>query len=562
MYSLARRVLFRLSPEVSHELSMDMLGAASRLKLLSLLSGKIPSTPCKVMGLTFPNIVGMAAGFDKDGDYIDILGQLGFGFVEVGTVTPKPQPGNPEPRLFRLPEQEALINRMGFNNKGVDYLVSKIRDRRYSGILGVNIGKNKNTPLENAVDDYLVCLRKVYPWTDYVAINLSSPNTPDLRKLQFGDALKQLLLALKKEQLYLKSVHGCYVPLAVKIAPDLSYEEIDQIAKTLLDTGIDGVIATNTTASRNMLAGIELAAEEGGLSGAPMCYMATEVIKRLAATLKEKIPIIGVGGIMTADDAITKLEAGASLVQLYTGFIYKGPRLIKRIVKQYIELSKEQGKDRMSMLTNRVLPNIADTKDKNRIEVGDQEVQDNTTASKQASTPSNVITEKSHLNASSDLVDVTRDSEKKTEIDNQPTTSPDEYEEISVVVEKAVMVGHQNDTDVDVGHERSSLLEKEDNVDDFGMNHNTLREATPPEQALCKTADDRLKSKMPTAVNRPQINEAVDSKVEAEKKEETGCVSADDNDFMPSNISLKVPSKCRVVSRATNFPQKETLNNV
>ncbi|QEY13426.1 quinone-dependent dihydroorotate dehydrogenase [Cellvibrio sp. KY-YJ-3] len=330
MYQHIRDVLFRFDAETSHELSLDMLGAAERLRLLSLFTSKVPSNPVQVMGLSFDNPVGLAAGLDKNGDYFNALGALGFGFVEIGTITPRPQPGNPQPRLFRIPEAQAIINRMGFNNKGVDHLVAQVKKRRYNGILGINIGKNAVTPVENAVDDYLTCLRKVYDYADYITVNISSPNTPGLRNLQFGDSLSQLLAPLKTEQSVLHKATGRYVPIAVKIAPDMDEGEIHQVAGILLQEGMDGVIATNTTITRVGVEEYENGNEAGGLSGLPVRDKSTYVIKTLNACLGGKLPIIGVGGILDGASAADKIRAGASLVQIYSGFIYEGPALIAR----------------------------------------------------------------------------------------------------------------------------------------------------------------------------------------------------------------------------------------
>ena len=328
MYQHIRDVLFRFDAETSHELSLDMLGAAERLRLVGLFAGKVPSNPVQVMGLTFDNPVGLAAGLDKNGDYFNALGALGFGFVEIGTITPRPQPGNPQPRLFRIPEAQAIINRMGFNNKGVDHLVEQVKKRRYKGVLGINIGKNAVTPVENAVDDYLICLRKVYDYADYITVNISSPNTPGLRNLQFGDSLSQLLAPLKKEQAALHSATGRYVPIAVKIAPDMDESEIHQVAGILIQEGMDGVIATNTTITRVGVEDYENGSEAGGLSGLPVRDKSTYVVRTLNACLGGKLPIIGVGGILDGASAADKIRAGASLVQVYSGFIYEGPALI------------------------------------------------------------------------------------------------------------------------------------------------------------------------------------------------------------------------------------------
>jgi dihydroorotate dehydrogenase len=329
-YPLLRALLFRLEPETAHHVSLAALKAAQRLHLLG---GPPPAVPCTVMGITFPNPVGLAAGLDKDGAYIDALAALGFGFIEVGTVTPRAQPGNPRPRLFRLPAAGAIINRMGFNNRGVDNLLANVQRARYRGVLGINIGKNFDTPVERAVDDYLIGLRKVYAHASYVAVNISSPNTPNLRQLQHHDALRDLLHSLKAEQGRLAQQHGKYVPLAVKIAPDLAAEAVADIAAIIRAEGIDAVIATNTTITRDGVGHLAHGNETGGLSGAPLTVRATEIVRQLYAVLGDALPIIAVGGIMTGADAAAKIRAGASLVQLYSGFIYRGPALIREVVE-------------------------------------------------------------------------------------------------------------------------------------------------------------------------------------------------------------------------------------
>ncbi len=328
MYSLLRPLLFTLAPETAHHVTLDSLQAAHKLGLLPLFAKRPADNPQKVMGLTFPNPIGLAAGLDKNGDYINALAALGFGFIEIGTVTPRAQPGNPKPRLFRLPQAQAIINRMGFNNHGVDALVANVKRARFQGILGINIGKNADTPIEKAADDYLICLRKVYAHASYVAINISSPNTSNLRQLQGNDQLDALLAALKTEQGKLAELHGKYVPLAVKIAPDLDKEQIQQIAALLMRHHIDGVIATNTTLSREGVQHLPQHNEAGGLSGAPLRDPSTAVIRELAATLQGALPIIGVGGILCSTDALEKMRAGATLVQLYSGLIYRGTDLI------------------------------------------------------------------------------------------------------------------------------------------------------------------------------------------------------------------------------------------
>jgi dihydroorotate dehydrogenase len=329
MYTLLRPALFRLSPETAHHLTLASLQAACSLGLSGLIAPRIADDPRTVMGLSFPNPVGLAAGLDKNGECIDGLAALGFGFLEVGTITPLPQPGNPKPRLFRLPEASAIINRMGFNNHGVDALIANVKLANYHGILGINIGKNAATPIEHAASDYLICLRKVYPHADYIAVNISSPNTKNLRELQNDAALNDLLAQLKHEQQILSDKHGKYVPLALKIAPDLTDEQIAQIARLLMQHSLDGVIATNTTLSREGVERLPHAGETGGLSGLPVRDKSNRVIRKLAAQLQGALPIIGVGGILSGADAVEKIQAGASLVQIYSGLIYRGPALVQ-----------------------------------------------------------------------------------------------------------------------------------------------------------------------------------------------------------------------------------------
>ena len=328
MYSLLRPILFKFDPETAHHLTLGGLNTAYSLGLSGILAPRPADDPRTVMGITFPNPVGLAAGLDKNGDCINGLAALGFGFIEIGTVTPLPQPGNPKPRLFRLPQANAIINRMGFNNDGVDKLIENVKRAKYKGILGINIGKNAATPIEKAADDYLIGLRKVYAHASYVAINISSPNTKNLRQLQGGDELDALLAQLKTEQGKLAQQHGKYVPLAVKIAPDLDSEQIKQIAALLIKHRIDGVIATNTTLSREAVAHLPHGNETGGLSGAPVRDKSTAVIRQLAAELNGALPIIGVGGILNGADAAEKIKAGAALVQIYSGMIYRGPALV------------------------------------------------------------------------------------------------------------------------------------------------------------------------------------------------------------------------------------------
>jgi dihydroorotate dehydrogenase len=335
LYPFARDALFALDAETAHRLALTNLARATRLGFGSLLAPAIPDDPSIVMGLRFRNPVGLAAGLDKDGAYIDALAHFGFGFIEVGTVTPLPQPGNPKPRMFRIPARDALINRMGFNNAGLVAFIDNVKRstfRTRGGILGLNIGKNADTPIERATDDYLIGLDGVYPHADYVTINISSPNTKQLRELQ-GEQLGGLLAALKRRQAELADRHGRYVPLAVKIAPDLDLAQIDVIADALVAHRIDGVIATNTTLSRDAVAGLPNATETGGLSGAPLTKASTKVIDALRRRLAGSMPIIGVGGIMRGDDARAKRAAGAQLVQIYSGLIYRGPTLVEECAR-------------------------------------------------------------------------------------------------------------------------------------------------------------------------------------------------------------------------------------
>ena len=328
MYPLLRSALFRLEPETAHHVTLGGLKLLHSLGLGSIAARHPARDPRTVMGLDFPNPVGLAAGLDKNGEYIDGLAALGFGFIEIGTVTPLPQPGNPKPRLFRLPQAGAIINRMGFNNDGVDRLVENVRGADYRGILGINIGKNASTPIANAADDYLICLRKVYAHASYITVNISSPNTKNLRQLQEEEALNDLLARLKTEQHVLADKHGKYVPIALKIAPDMEAGQIAQIARLLVQHRIDGVIATNTTLSRRGVENLPHGAETGGLSGAPLRNKSTVVVRQLAADLQGAVPIIGAGGILSGVDAAEKIRAGASLVQIYSGLIYRGPALV------------------------------------------------------------------------------------------------------------------------------------------------------------------------------------------------------------------------------------------
>ena len=335
-YPLIRPLLFRMGAETAHHKTLTMLNNLSKIEVLKkCLSADMPQTPKKVMGLTFLNPVGLAAGLDKNGEFIDALGTLGFGFIEVGTVTPKPQDGNPKPRLFRIPERECLINRMGFNNQGLDSFLANVQThqyREYGGILGLNIGKNAATPIEHAVDDYLIGLRGVYAHADYITINISSPNTENLRSLQAEDELDRLLKALVDEREVLAQAQSKQVPILLKIAPDISQEQCIAICNIVRHHRLDGVIATNTTLSREAVQGLPHADEKGGLSGPPVHAMSLEVIKTLRSHLGPDVAIIGVGGISHGRQAVEKLQAGADLVQLYTGLIYQGPQLVKNCV--------------------------------------------------------------------------------------------------------------------------------------------------------------------------------------------------------------------------------------
>lgn len=332
-YGTLLKLLFSLDPERAHRVVLGLLNAGRPLAVGRLLAARPLRLERHLMGLTFPNPVGLAAGLDKNGEYVAALASLGFGFIEVGTVTPRPQPGNLPPRLFRLPRAEALINRMGFNNKGVDYLVNRIKHGRYGGILGVNIGKNFDTPVERGVEDYVVGLRKVYGVASYVVVNVSSPNTPGLRMLQHGGLFDELLQALKSEQRQLTVQYDRYVPLVVKIAPDVDDDGVRAIAEGLKRHGMDGVAATNTTLSRDGVVGLRHAEEAGGLSGAPLLARSNQVLRVLADALEGTMPIIGLGGITTGAGAVMKARAGAELIQLYTGFIYRGPTLIGECVR-------------------------------------------------------------------------------------------------------------------------------------------------------------------------------------------------------------------------------------
>jgi dihydroorotate dehydrogenase len=337
-YAFARPFLFRLDPETAHELTLASLARMQGTPLRwAYRNGFVPD-PIELAGLRFPNRIGLAAGLDKNARCIDALGGMGFGFVEVGTVTPRPQPGNPRPRMFRLPEANALINRLGFNNDGLDAFVANVqrsRFRRQGRLLGLNIGKNAATPIEDATGDYLACLSGVYPHADYVTVNISSPNTKNLRALQSDEALDALLSAIAARREELAARHGRRVPIFVKIAPDLDAGQVEVIAATLRRHGMDGVIATNTTIKRDSVKGLAHAEEAGGLSGGPVLDASNRVIAQLRATLGRGYPIIGVGGVLSANDALSKLQAGADVVQIYTGLIYKGPALVDEIARAF-----------------------------------------------------------------------------------------------------------------------------------------------------------------------------------------------------------------------------------
>ena len=344
LYGLARPALFALDAEVAHRATLTALDALRASGALALALGRAVDDPVTVMGLRFANRVGLAAGLDKNAAHVDALGALGFGFIEVGTVTPRPQPGNPAPRMFRLPAREALINRLGFNNDGVDAFVANVRRTRWPRgegcVLGLNIGKNADTPIERAGDDYALCLERVYPHADYVTLNVSSPNTRDLRRLQGHAELDALLARLNALRERLAEHHGRRVPMLLKIAPDLDAAQIDEIADTLQRHGLDGVVATNTTVAREAVAGLPHADEAGGLSGAPLREASNRVIRALRARLPAQFPIIGVGGILGAADARAKIEAGATLVQLYTGLIYRGPVLVRACARALAEQAR------------------------------------------------------------------------------------------------------------------------------------------------------------------------------------------------------------------------------
>jgi dihydroorotate dehydrogenase len=346
-YSLARPFLFGLDPETAHELTMFSLARLQRTPLEWAYRKSLVHDPVVLAGLAFPNRVGLAAGLDKNARCIDGLAAMGFGFIEVGTVTPKPQPGNPKPRMFRLPQANALINRLGFNNDGLEAFVANVKRSSFRAkgrILGLNIGKNATTPIENATSDYLICLEGVYPHADYVTINISSPNTSNLRSLQGDQALDSLLGAIAQRRQALQERHGRRVPIFVKIAPDLDQAQVDEIAAALKHHAMDGVVATNTTTSREAVHGLPHAEETGGLSGAPLLGASNRVIRQLRAALGKGFPIIGVGGIMSAQDAVSKIRAGADVVQIYTGLIYRGPQLVSDAARAIKRMPKKAQK--------------------------------------------------------------------------------------------------------------------------------------------------------------------------------------------------------------------------
>lgn len=328
MYAALRPLLFHLEAEKAHHATLALLALAARCRLTRVVARAPARLPVRAFGLDFPNPVGLAAGLDKNGEYLDALGALGFGFIEIGTVTPRPQAGNPRPRLFRLPRQQALINRMGFNNAGVAALVANVERARWRGVLGINIGRNKTTPNERAAEDYLACLERVYPLASYVTVNVSSPNTPGLRELQHADALRRLIDALVDARERLATQHHARKPIVLKIAPDLDAEQMDAIAGVLIGSGIDGLICTNTSIDHSAVAGEAHANEPGGLSGRPLFARATDVLRGMAERLGGALPLVGVGGIASGRDAVAKRRAGATLVQVYSGLIYRGPRLI------------------------------------------------------------------------------------------------------------------------------------------------------------------------------------------------------------------------------------------
>nr|WP_317198971.1 quinone-dependent dihydroorotate dehydrogenase [uncultured Psychrobacter sp.] len=331
-YTLLRPFLFKMDPEHAHDMTLSLLHKAHKARALGLVYGQ-PMHPTECMGLQFPNPVGLAAGLDKNGDYIDALAELGFGFIEVGTVTPKPQIGNEKPRLFRIRQADAIINRMGFNNQGVDYLIENVKNCKYKGNIGINIGKNASTPVEQAADDYVYCLERVYPHASYITVNISSPNTKNLRDLQSGEALTGLLATIKNRHQQLATEYGFYVPLVLKVAPDLEPDQVDYISQQLLDFEIDGLIATNTTLSRIGVEDLLDGDQAGGLSGRPVSHISTQILQQFADQLGDKVALIGVGGIDSPDKAVKKITAGADLIQLYTGLIYRGPGLVQSSIQ-------------------------------------------------------------------------------------------------------------------------------------------------------------------------------------------------------------------------------------
>ncbi|AGP48676.1 dihydroorotate dehydrogenase [Psychrobacter sp. G] len=331
-YALLRPFLFNMDPEHAHEMTLSLLDKAHKARVLGLVYGQ-SMQPTDCMGLQFSNPVGLAAGLDKNGDYIDALAELGFGFIEVGTVTPKPQAGNDRPRLFRLKQADAIINRMGFNNEGVDYLIENVQRCKYKGNIGINIGKNAATPVEKAADDYVYCLERVYPHASYITVNISSPNTANLRDLQSGEALTHLLDAIKNRHSQLATEYGFYVPLVLKVAPDLDPIQVDYISQQLLNFEIDGLIATNTTLSRVGVEDLPDGDQAGGLSGRPVSHISTQILQQFSDQLDGKVALIGVGGIDSGAKAVKKIEAGADMVQLYSGLIYKGPGLVQSCIQ-------------------------------------------------------------------------------------------------------------------------------------------------------------------------------------------------------------------------------------
>jgi len=333
LYPLIRFFLFRMDAEKTHDLTLKWLTRIEKSPFKFLIRQPLINDPVEIFGIQFPNKIGLAAGLDKNGSCIDAFAAMGFGHIEIGTITPRPQPGNPKPRLFRLPKAQGLINRFGFNNLGVDHLIENVKSSKFDGVLGINIGKNFDTPVENATQDYLICLEKVYPYATYITVNISSPNTANLRELQFGEALDELISSIKQSQKELEIKHQKYVPILIKIAPDLSSEEILQLVDTFKKHQIDGVIATNTTFSRKGVEGLEHCDETGGLSGKPVFRSSTQVLKQMTELVNGQFPVIAVGGICSAKDAKEKYDAGASLVQIYSGFIYQGPSLVTAIAK-------------------------------------------------------------------------------------------------------------------------------------------------------------------------------------------------------------------------------------